>query len=86
MLQDKRKPYLAQLKPYKNFDYANRFIKVDNLHAYNSFDKAIVHIYTYSLLTVFFNQCVSLSRMCRCHVPFVAQVAHMVMWPYLSMK
>ena len=62
------KPYLAQLKPYKIFYYANRFPRVDNLYAYNTFDRANVHLYTYSLLTVFLNHCVKL------HNYFLSQV------------
>ena len=55
--QNMGKPYLAQLKPYKNFYYANRFPRVDNLYAYNTFDRANVHLYTYSLLIVFLYHC-----------------------------
>ena len=40
-----------------NFDYANRFLRADNLYVYNTFDKANVHLYTYSLLIVFLNHC-----------------------------
>ena len=40
---------------------ANRSLVVDNLYAYNTFDKANLHLYTYSLLIASISHCEKVS-------------------------